>query len=205
MKRIAFQTGVTTSAPSIARSIGASTRFPSLPIAAFTATATERVRQDIVQPLALARPAHSCCQFQPPQPVLRSAAEDAGDVPGIDRACAPRWRRRHHLLLVAQARRRTRRATSKTTASAHCRITPVSMQPASRQSGSVHSRRRAGDRRHHRLWHGHQQTRRAVGRALRLAENTRGLLPGNPGARRTENLRRPGWPMACPTSCSSAG
>ena len=42
------------------------TRFPSLPIAAFTATATERVRQDIVQQLALRDPRIHVASFNRP-------------------------------------------------------------------------------------------------------------------------------------------
>ncbi len=42
------------------------TRFPDLPIAAFTATATERVRQDIVQQLALREPRIHVASFNRP-------------------------------------------------------------------------------------------------------------------------------------------
>ena len=42
------------------------TRFPNLPIAAFTATATERVRQDIVQQLALRDPRIHVASFNRP-------------------------------------------------------------------------------------------------------------------------------------------
>ena len=42
------------------------TRFPSLPIAAFTATATERVRQDIVRQLALREPRIHVASFNRP-------------------------------------------------------------------------------------------------------------------------------------------
>jgi ATP-dependent DNA helicase RecQ len=42
------------------------TRFPEVPIAAFTATATERVRQDIVQQLALRKPSIHVASFNRP-------------------------------------------------------------------------------------------------------------------------------------------
>jgi ATP-dependent DNA helicase RecQ len=68
------------------------TRFPEVPIAAFTATATERVRQDIVQQLALRTPGIHVASFNRPnlyyavrpkakstyQEVLENAQRDSG-------------------------------------------------------------------------------------------------------------------------------
>ncbi len=46
------------------------TYFPDRPIAAFTASATKRVRHDILHQLQLRRPAQIHCQFSPVQPAL---------------------------------------------------------------------------------------------------------------------------------------
>ncbi len=55
-----------TSVRSIASSIAYARDFPSVPIAAFTATATERVRQDIVEQLALREPRIHVASFNRP-------------------------------------------------------------------------------------------------------------------------------------------
>ena len=55
-KRIASASGATTSAPNIAASPSCASDIPTMPILAFTATATDRVRADIERYLALREP-----------------------------------------------------------------------------------------------------------------------------------------------------
>ena len=66
------------------------TRFAEVPIAAFTATADRTGPAGHREATRPARAAHPCREFQSPQPVLRRASEDAGDVSGTGRTCAPR-------------------------------------------------------------------------------------------------------------------
>jgi ATP-dependent DNA helicase RecQ len=62
------------------------TQFPQVPIAAFTATATERVRQDIVQQLALREPAIHVASFNRPnlyyavRPKTKTTYEELRDL-----------------------------------------------------------------------------------------------------------------------------
>jgi ATP-dependent DNA helicase RecQ len=68
------------------------TQFSHVPIAAFTATATERVRHDIVKQLALREPRIHVASFNRPNLYYAVRPKSAGDVPGSHRAGTPRWR-----------------------------------------------------------------------------------------------------------------
>ena len=180
-------------------------RFPDVPRIALTATADDLTRKEIVDRLGLADAPQFRREFRPPEHPLRNRrqAERAGAAPGLHRR-APRRRRRHRLLPVArQGRRHRGRADQGRHPGA-----ALSRRPRRRrarpQPGSLHQRGRHRDGRHHRVRHGHRQARRALRRASRSAEKHRGLLPGD-RARRAATASRPtpGWPMACPTSCSS--
>ena len=89
------------------------TRFADVPIAAFTATATERVRQDIVQQLALREPRIHVASFNRPNLYYAVRPKTRATYPELLELARARRRRGHRLLPVAQARRRARRATAR--------------------------------------------------------------------------------------------
>ena len=66
MKRIACPNGATTFDPSIASSPRLRRRHANIPLFAFTATATPRVRDDIINQLALHEPAIHVASFNRP-------------------------------------------------------------------------------------------------------------------------------------------
>ena len=80
------------------------TRFPEVPIAAFTATATERVRQDIVQQLALREPRIHVASFNRPNLYYAVRPKTRATYPELAELARRDERRGHRLLPLAQAR-----------------------------------------------------------------------------------------------------
>ena len=80
--------------------------FPETPMMALTATATGRVREDIVKLLNLREPALLCRQFQPPKPHLPRAGQKQTLRPGVGIRPGATEGKRHRLLPVAQIRRK---------------------------------------------------------------------------------------------------
>ncbi len=78
-----------TSGRNIASSIGCARGFPEVPIAAFTATATERVRQDIVKQLALREPRIHVASFNRPNLYYAVRPKTRETYPELARAGAP--------------------------------------------------------------------------------------------------------------------
>ncbi len=162
-----------------------------MPIAAFTATATRAVQDDVVQ---AARPAESlrrAGQLRPSRAVL----------PGRRRRTGTRTRR----CWTSSDGTRASPASS-TAAPARRWSAPPGSWPGSGVSavayhagmederaagtaGGLRQGRGAGGGGHHRLRHGHRQAERALGRARRPAAQRRGLLPGD-GPRRARRRER---------------
>ncbi len=73
--------------------------FPDVPMMALTATATERVRGDIVSAAAAARARVLRRQFQPPEPDLPRRGQDQALRPDAVDSCRARPERKRHRLL----------------------------------------------------------------------------------------------------------
>ena len=91
--------------------------FPDVPIMALTATATERVREDILKQLQLREPAVLRRQLQPAEPDLPGRAEGDALRAIARRSCKPAERKRHRLLRQPQDRRVAGRDAATPTAS----------------------------------------------------------------------------------------
>ena len=124
-RRTASASGATTSGRSTASSGGCARTFPGVSLHAFTATATERVRRDIVDELRLRRSARAGRLVRPAEPDLPRAASRQPAQAAPAGAGPPRGRSRHRLLLVAPRGRVARRVAAGRRASARCPITPA--------------------------------------------------------------------------------
>ena len=140
-------------------------RHPEIPMLAFTATATPRVRADIVTQLALRNPAIHISSFNRPNLFYQVRAKSKHTYAELLRQVRGGGSR-HRLLPVAAARGRIGPAA----AGRWDQGTSLSRRPRrrrpARESRGIHSRRRPGDRRDHRIRDGHRQARRALGRSL---------------------------------------
>ena len=97
-RRIASANGATISARNTARSAELRKLFPEVPLMALTATATERVREDIVKAAQTARPTMLRRQFQSPQSHLPGGSQDPGLRPSAGIRPQPSAGKRHRLL-----------------------------------------------------------------------------------------------------------
>ena len=171
--------------------------FPAVPMMALTATATERVRKDIVALLKLREPRCYVASFNRPNLTYRVFAKHKPYQQVLEFL---RGRPSESGIVYCQSRKTTESVAERLNADGvkarpyHAGLTPTR---AHRASGAFPAGRGAGDLRDDCLRHGHQQAQRALRGALRPAEEHRGLLPGN-GPRRAAT--------ACPASacCSSA-
>ena len=155
---------------------------------AFTATATEQVRRDIVERLGAARRGDAGRRLRPPEP----------DLPR--RARVPRDRQVEEVLrghrgeagIIYCTSRKDVDALAATLAAAGHRAVPyhAGLPDAERaqQSGRVHQRARRHRRRDRRLRHGHRPARRPLRPARRRAEVARALSAGG-GPRRPRRPR----------------
>ena len=155
---------------------------------ALTATATERVRADIVEHLHLREPALLT------SPASTGPISPTGWWPKPSRtsrcSISSARGRAKAALFIARAARAPRRVAAQLDRGRHSRP-PLSRrtdaQGARRAPGTFPARRSARHLRHHRLRHGHQQAQRPLCHPLRSAQEHRGLLPGN----RPRRTRRP--------------
>ena len=164
------------------------TLLPGVPVMALTATATDRVRADIVTHLRLHEPAMLRRQLQPAQSHLPGAAQGpaARPDPGLRAPGVPA----RAASSIARAAPTTERVASRSPSAASPRgHTTPGLTPTERcrKPGAVSPRRSPDHLRHHRLWHGHQQAQRPLGHPPRPAQEPRGLLPGD----RPRRARRP--------------
>ena len=79
-------------------------RHPTTPVLAFTATATPRVRSDIIKQLALHEPAVHLTSFKPAKLILCRTREEQAQLRTVAGTSTQR-RRRNRVLPVAPARR----------------------------------------------------------------------------------------------------
>jgi superfamily II DNA helicase RecQ len=98
-------------------------RFPKVPMMALTATATERVRGDIVKLLQLHNPSLRG-QLQPAQSQLSRGGQGQTQRASARVSAHARTRQRHHLLPKPQRRPRRSRHNSPNTAFLPNRTTP---------------------------------------------------------------------------------
>ena len=164
--------------------------FPGVPMMALTATATARVREDIVKLLHLREPSRFVASFNRPNLTYRviAKAKPAAQVLDFLRA-----RPRESGIIYCQSRkgaesagRPTRRQHGIPARPYHAGLTAARAQ---RKPGTFPARRSPRHLRDHRLRHGHQQTQRPLRHPLRPAQEHRRLLPGN-RPRRPRRLAR---------------
>jgi ATP-dependent DNA helicase RecQ len=145
--------------------------FPDVPFMALTATATGRVREDIVNHLQLREPKCYVASFNRPNLTYRVIPKNK---PYDQLLAFLRARPKESGIVYCTSRKsfRGRRARQAVSRRPHADRTQFA-------SGTFFARRRARHLRDHRVRHGHQQAERAFRRPLRSAEKHRGLLPGN--------------------------
>ena len=182
-------------------------RWPDVPRIALTATATQATHQEIAERLNLGDAKHFVAELRPAQHPVPHRAEGRSRTSSCWSCCGPSTPATRASSTACRAPRSRRpRSSWRTTASRRWPTTPV-WTPRTRASDAVPlpARGRPGHRRHHRLRHGHRQTRRPLRRAPRPAEVGRGLLPGDRPRRAATACPRPrGWRTGCRTSSSSA-
>ena len=162
--------------------------FPDVSLHAFTATATERVRRDIVAELRLRDPLVLVGSFDRPNLTYRVLRRGNLHKQLRDDPRAPRRRGRHRLLHVAPRGRSAGRVAAAAKGIARCRITPgLPTSVRSRAPGGVPRRARRHRRRDGGVRHGHRSVERPLRRARRRAAIAR-ALPAGVGPRRP---RRP--------------
>ena len=160
-------------------------RLPLLrpaPVIALTATATPLVQKDIAEQLGLARPARFIHGFR-----RDNIAIEAVEVLNPQRARSPSNSSEHASAdppssTHPRAKRPrqqppTRPAPISQAATYHAGLDAADAASASSTNFSKDKHR--SDRRHHRVWHGHRQSRRAYRDPHRAARHPRRLLPGN--------------------------
>ena len=149
------------------------------PIAAFTATATPEVRDDIVALLGLEEPQVLVAGFDRPNIYLRVERADSDEdknelLPGLVRG---------RRALVYAATRKTTEAAAACLEVVGCRGGRVSRRSRGRRAdaraGRVCRRIAAGGVRDQRVRHGHRPPRRRRRRPLRDSGIGRGVLPGD--------------------------
>ena len=195
-RRTASRSGATTSAPTTSRSPtrpGASAARATI---ALTATATPRGGRRHRAPARAARSGARHDRVRPPEPVA-SPWSAARRRPTSERRLAAalaraRTRCRRSSTPGTRARERGAGAVARARARRGRARLPRRARPragAGRDSGAVHGRRGAGDRRDQRLRHGDRQGERADRLPRHRAGLARGLLPGG---RPRRPRRRPG-------------
>ncbi len=153
-------------------------RWPSISLHAYTATATARVRKDIVAQLGLRdadRAGGIVRSAQPGLPRARALVAQGADP---RRARAPSRPGRHHLLHLSQGGRSPRAVA----AGHRLARASVSRRPRGRgtasQPGRVPQRRHRSDRRHRGVRHGHRSLGCAIRDSRRRAAIARALSTG---------------------------
>ena len=161
------------------------------PRIALTATATDRVRRDIVEQLALHEPKTFITGFARPNLFyeVQIAAQRAAEARDAGRVPPPHARLGHHLHLDPQAGRGSGRDDRRADQAPHGRLPRrAAARPAPQGPGRLHAGPLRDRRGHQRLRHGHRQGRRALRRPLQHSRQPRGVLSGG-GPRRPR--RRP--------------
>ena len=148
---------------------------------ALTATATERVRADIVKQLHLREPGCYVASFNRPNLTYRVCAKS--QAVRADRSTSSAAGRRESGIVYCQSRK-TAEAVAAQADRGRRQGRAVSRRAGRRRSArqnqeAVSARRGARHLRDHRVRHGHQQAERPLRHPLRPAEEHRGLLPGN--------------------------
>jgi ATP-dependent DNA helicase RecQ len=137
--------------------------FPNTPMMALTATATGRVREDIVKLLQLREPRCFVASFNRPNLTYRVIAKAKPSAQALEFL---RGRPRDSGIIYCQSRKGAGRATGR----ARHRRPPLPRRAdgggAEHKPGTFSARRGSGDLRDDRLWTGHQQTQCALCHAL---------------------------------------
>ena len=177
-RRTASPSGATSFAPTTVRSRCCATSFPDVPIAAFTATATRHVQDDVIRLLGLREPLVVRGDFDRREIFYRSSARTS-------LRADPRFvvAHRGEPGIIYRATRKSVEQTASMLVARGIRAVPYHAglsdeERASNQAG-LRPRRGAGGRGDHRLRHGDRQVERAVGPARRPAAQPRGVLPGD--------------------------
>ena len=163
--------------------------FPQVSLHAFTATATERVRRDIVSELRLDNPAVLVGSFDRPNLTYRVLRRDNLHRQLLQILGATRGRSRHHLLLIAARGRIARRMAEGGGAQAvpyHAGLPDDDAQPASGGRSSTNAPT-SSSRRSRSAWASIDRTS-ASSSTPRAA--VAGALPAGIRARRTRRIAR---------------
>ncbi len=169
--------------------------FPGVSFHAFTATATERVRRDIVSELRLEDPLVLVGSFDRPNLVYRVLRRGELKQPAAADSRAARRRGGHRLLPVAPGGRGARRVARRRGAQRRAVSRRAQRRAAQPAPGGV-PRRARGHRRGDR---GVRDGDRSLERALRRA---RGRAAGRPSTT-SRNRGAPGATACPPSACSS--
>ncbi len=138
-------------------------------------------------PLAPARAAHVRRELQPAEPDVPRRPKERATEALIDFLASAPERQRDRVRAEPRLRRRPRRASASRRHLRPAPTMPGSTRRSARAIKSSSARRRPRDLRDDRLWDGHRQVQRALRRALRPAQEHRGLLSGD----RPRRARRP--------------
>ena len=153
--------------------------FPETPMMALTATATERVRADIIKLLELREPRCYVASFNRPNLTYRVLAKNKPYDQVLEFV---RARPKESGIVYCQSRKSAESVALRLNedgVKARPYHAGLDAEGTLRAPGTFSARRRARDLRDHRLRHGHQQAERPLRHPLRPAEKHRGLLPGN--------------------------
>ena len=186
MRRTASRCGGTTFRPDYRRLGELRRSLPGVPFLALTATATERVREDIVEQLQLERPERFVASFNRAN-LSYTVLPKQGRL--LCQACGVAGKAQggvgHHLLHYPQMIRRRWLAVC---VGSGLRRTALSCRAgrwrASSDPGGVHTRPDRDHRSDDRVWHGDRQVEYPAARPLRSAQVAGELLPGD-GTRRS--------------------
>ena len=164
-----------------AAELAAASTFPDKPIAAFTASATQRVRHDILAAASAARAAQVHRQLSSRQSALRGASVRQGHAPQAAAGGGARLSEGESVIVYAPTIATVEQTVDfldERSGSPPCLSRPDGHRDAPPQSGALDERRspRAGG--HDRLRTGHQQAGGARGDPHVAAEIDRAVLPG---------------------------
>ena len=144
--------------------------FPNTPMMALTATATTRVREDIVKLLQLREPQCFVASFNRPNLTYRVIAKAK---PSAQVLAFLRSRPRDSGIIYCQSRKGAEKLAAQLNRARHFRPAlprRTDGRRAEREPGTFFARRSPGDLRDDRLRPGHQQTQRPLCRPLRSAQ-----------------------------------